>query len=1359
MPVVKLSAENIITSLQFKQLSTRNKLPNDEVQKVFQDKDGFMWFATHYGLCKFDGYDVTLFKSNLYTPNLFTHNSVTCLAEDNNHNLWIGTQAGVNILNKETGRIRKCEYPGLENTISCILAAKDNSILIGTDQGIYKYLSDKDTIIWCIGNETGNVLSDTPIKSLFQDSEGDIWIGTWDKGLFRYSNATGKYYKYPQMNDRNSAHTIYEDSHQNIWIGGWEEGLIKLKDPKDMQKVSWTCFRHNPNNSSSLSDNIVYDICEDINTNTLWVGTRSGLSIISLQEEGGFINYKSTGSPYHISSNEINSIIRDQSNNMWLGSLGGGVLFANTQKSHFNLSRFDLVEDDIPTNAIRTIMADSDQNIWLGIGTYGLAVQNREDNSFRFFSRIPEFSDIKSMATVYAIIQRKLSGEIWIGTYDDGLFIYKKGEKVKHYTEKNSDFIKFPCITALYEDLNGNCWVGTRFGLGVKRADGTGYLFPSINGIDPNWIYVKDICEDALGNIWIATSNNGIIRIKGNINMPETLSFRHYIPDNKSLLAKEALCIHTDKAGRVWAGTESNGLVLYNEQTDSFENKSRLFNVPGDMIGSIEEDNEGSLWLGTDNGLIRLRVINENEAVLRVYTSADGLQDNFFIPKSSYSKDGELFFGGYKGYNSFYPEVLDDENPEIIFTITDIKIFNRSFTLLDKDLQKQISALTPVFTESIRIPYKYNNFSIEFASLSYKNPELSKYAYKLEGFDKDWQYTDANRHFAHYNNLKSGNYTFLLKATSQNGVWSDKVRKMSVTILPPFWATWWAYIVYFILTALIIYFIYKTAKNRMVLTNRIQLQELEKAQVEQMNHTKLQFFTNITHELLTPLTIISATIDELKIQAPQYTDIYTIVSTNIQRLIRLLQQILEFRKAETGNLKLRVSPGDIVAFVRSEAEAFQPLIKKNKLHFSIVSDPESIQGYFDPDKLDKILYNLLSNAAKYNREGGFIQLNISYADNKDYVVISVRDSGSGIPAENQKTLFTRFYEGDYRKFNTIGTGIGLSLAKDLVQLHGGEIWVDSNLGFGSTFYVKLPIDPSYFKEDEIDEAAIPIRKAVTDTDKAVTTSQNILSKQYSILVAEDNEDLLQLMLTLLGREYNVFTALNGKDAITIMENEDIDLVVSDIMMPEMDGIEFTKSMKGKLEYSHIPIILLTAKNKEEDRAEAYESGADAFISKPFNLSVLHARIKNLLKSKERAARDFKNQLVFEVKEFNYTSIDEDFIQRAIDCVTRHLDDPDFDQPQFMEEMGTSKSTLYKKLKSLTGLNTSAFIRNIRLKAAVKIMEEKKSIRVSELAYAVGFNDPKYFSSCFKKEFNMLPSEYIERFFPENVEDHNGSPLT
>lgn len=1348
-----LAAEEL-ENLKFKQFTAPHTLPTNEVQKVYQDKDGFMWFATRNGFCRYNGYETTIYKSNLYSSDLLTSNSITCLTDGNDYNLWIGTGGGLNVLNKKTGEIRKYLYPSVpDNVISAICITHDNTVWVGTDTGLCRYDPEKDTFVIC-GNDFGEgKLRYATIKSLIEDSEGDLWIGTWSQGLYRYSPSTGKVEVYPRMNERNSSHVIYEDSNKDIWVGSWECGLFKLENPKDMEHVSYVRYLHENGNESSLSDNIVYDIAEDINTHSLWVGTRSGLSILNLDEPNAFINYKSGKSAYRIPTDEINSVMRDSQGSMWIGTIGGGVLMTNTRPAPFSLHTLHFGDEDIPVTSVRALFADSERNLWIGVGTYGLACQEHDTGELKMFSHIPEFSDVKALTSLVAVVQRKKNGELWFGMYNGGIYVYRKGEKVKHLTTDNCDFLSSISVSALYEDTEGNCWVGTRGGLGVSLSNGAGYRFGRMefsDSLSTDWVYVRDIIKDIDNSVWIATSNFGVIHITGDIHHPSTLKYTNYSFRNQRLITNNTYCLHVDRFGRLWAGTEGGGLYLYDRESKEFKDKNKEYGIPGDVVVNIEEDKSGSLWLGTNSGLINLQVAAVgNDYSTRVYTSADGLQDNFVV-NASCSRDGELFFGGHKGYNSFFPDKMEISSQDINFQITDVKVFNHSFSSLSADLRQRMSSAMPTYASKIELPYKYNNFSIEFAALTYENPELNRYAYRLVNFERDWQYTEADRRFAYYNNLPSGTYTFQLKATNENGVWSGYVRELTVVVLPPFWATWWAYLIYVALTLTIGFFFYRMTKNRILLRNELRLRELEKSKAEELNHAKLQFFTNITHELLTPLTIISATVDELKMQAPSHNDLYTVMNSNIQRLIRLLQQILEFRKAETGNLKLRVSPGDIVAFVKREAESFQPLVKKHKMHFSILCDPESIIGYFDPDKLDKILYNLLSNAAKYNKEGGFIQVTLSYGKNKDFVVLRVKDNGKGISKEKQETLFKRFYEGDYRKFNTIGTGIGLSLTKDLVELHEGTITVESEVDQGAEFIVNIPIERSYYKEEQIDdEIVLPIQQTIAYDDKLQEETSNelqvVVEKANSVLVVEDNEDLLQLMIKLLSRDYKVFAAENGKEAVTLLENEDIDLLVSDVMMPEMDGFEFCKYVKGNLEISHIPVILLTAKNKEEDRAMAYEVGADAFISKPFNLAVLHARIRNLLRYKERMARDFKNQLVFEVKDLNYTSLDEEFMQRAIECVNNHLTDSQFDQPQFAEEMRTSRSTLYKKLKSLTGLNTSAFIRNVRLKSACQIMEEKgNNVRISELAYAVGFNDPKYFSSCFKKEFGMLPSEYIEQ---------------
>ena len=1350
--------ERAMFALKYRQITMADGLPSDEVQNVHQDRNGFVWFATRYGLCRYDGYQMVVYKSNLYHPTLLTNNDVNCLADDADGNLWIGTQeGGVNRLHCSTGEICHYSTPSIpDNYVSCLLVTRDNSVWVGTDGGLCRYWKEKDSLLVYDKELTGGVLGRYQIKSLYEDSEGDLWIGTWSDGLYRYSPSQGKFFAYPSLNERNSAHVIYQDQRGTIWVAGWDSGLCCLEHPKDMDRFAFTRYVHQSGDDRSLSDNIVYAIVEDIRTKSLWIGTRSGLSIMSLDKPGEFMNYAPGKPGFQLPCDEINALMRDRSDNIWMGTLGGGVLLVDTKLNSFKSYEPDLAGVGIHTTVIRALFADKDKNLWMGIGSYGLACQDYPSGDVRFYTRIPEFVHVSKVPTVNDIIQCR-NGEIWFGTYDGGILVYKKGKHVRSLTYSNSPFLYSDCVTALYEDSRGNCWAGCRGGMGVRLADGRCYKFDQLvfeNGGESYWYYVRDIIEDQDGSIWVATSNCGIIHMVGDVRSPESLRYYNYGLSNQQLSTNTALRFHLDKFGRLWAGTEGGGLLLYDRETKSFIEFNRKYDIPGDRIGTIEEDETGTLWLGTDVSLMRLQFFPEDERPsICIYTTGDGLQDNFFASFSSCHRDGELFFSGHRGYNSFFPLRLKEDVDSIPFYITDIKIFNRSLASMDKDVRDDISLETPTFTEKIVLPYQYNNLSIEFASLTYLNPEQNRYAYQLVGFDKDWQYVYASHRHASYNNLASGTYTFRLRATNENGAWNKHVRELTVVVLPPPWRTWWAYLIYVALVVNAGFLIFRAVLNRVRLRNALRLQELEKSKSEELNHAKLQFFTNITHELLTPLTIISASVDELKMQVPGHEKLYAGIIGNVQRLIRLLQQILEFRKAESGNLKLLVSKGDIAAFIRGGFESFLPLAKRRNLHFSITCEPESIIGYFDTDKLDKIFYNLLSNAAKYNREGGMVQVSLSMEPERpDFVRLSVKDNGYGISKERQKTLFRRFYEGDYRKFNTIGTGIGLSLTKDLVELHRGTITVHSEKDRGTEFVVLLPVARRYFDVEQInEEKELPARDTVLteavseDVPCEPAVAEGSEDKSYAVLIVEDNEELLYLMTQLLQRSYKVMTATDGKQALEIVGNNEVDLIVTDVMMPVMDGIELCRHLKSKLEYCHIPVILLTAKNREEDRAEAYEVGADAFISKPFNLNVLHARIRNLLRARERIGHDFKKQLVFEVKELNYTDMDKEFVQRAVDCVNRHVSEEGYDFPQFADEMGVSQSTLYRKLKSLTGLTTSGFIRNVRLKAACRFLEEQKeNVRISDLAYSVGFTDPKYFSTCFKKEFGVLPTKYWEQ---------------
>ena len=1358
----RLLADNAsIKNLRFNRISSFEDLPSEEITQIIQDNKGYIWIATNSGLCRYDGYRIRTYKDNLFTPGILTDNQIKTIAEDHSYNLWIGTNNGLNILNMITGQIHKAEDSRLQDkVVSVLYVSKDNNVWVGMDDGLYRYIPERGSFIVYDKSTSGRPL--VGIKSIMEDSKGRLWIGTWAVGLLRYEKDKDAFISYPQMDERNSAHVLFEDSYQTIWVGTWDRGLYHLNTPETPETVTWKHYLSQPGNKQSLSDNIIYSIEEETGSNTLWIGTRSGLSILDLDSQNdSFVNYLPESETYKLPYNELDAIVRDRSGIMWLGMMGGGVYSVNMRHSPFQKNDLESVKHRLFSNSVRSMFVDSEQTLWMGIGSYGLVIQEQGAEQPVFYIDHPDFRQpTPYLYTINHIIERRDEQEIWFGTWGSGITIYDKdaaGNKLRHLNEENTPWLPDGFIFSMLEDSRKNVWIGCRSGVAVYGPDGKGVSLSDYrtepDGAPINYCYYA-IEETRDGNIWLG-SNHGIIRVSGDASQPDQLQFSLYDRANGKLAYEWLQCLYEDSKGNLWAGSDGGGLNLYDKESDSFISVNRRYNLQTDVVSNIQEDESGNLWLGTGLGLVRLTVSPDAAtASSRTYTATDGLPDNSFIRDAiAKAKDGKLYFGGHNGYASFYPQKVKEDDVVPPVAITNISIFNTPLDELTPADREEITPNSSSFANELVLDYNRNHFSIEFSSLSYANPSKNKYAYKLEGYDTDWQYTGASSRVANYNNLKSGLYTFHLKGSNENGLWNEQERVLQIRILPPPWKTTWAYTLYILLLSATVFVTYRVLKNRIREKQAQELQKMELVKTKEINHAKLQFFTNITHEFLTPLTILSASLDEMKMQAPQLDDFYKVMSDNINRLIRLLQQILEFRKAETGNLKLKVSEADLATFVRKEVEAFRPLMKKKRMQFSFTCQPDTITGYFDPDKLDKILYNLLSNASKYNREGGTIDVNLSLDEEENIVTLSVKDNGQGISKEGMKNLFKRFYEGDYRRFNTTGTGIGLSLVKDLVTLHEGTIRVESEEGQGATFIVTLPISRSAYKEEQVDELITPAAdEQALPVESGDTGSASKEKSGYSLLLVEDNEELLALMVKLLGREYPVYTAHNGKEAIQAIESNDIDLIVSDVMMPEMNGVELCRYVKGNFDICHIPIILLTAKNKEEDRIEAYESGADGFLSKPFNLSLLHARIKNLLRGKERTARDFKKQLVFEAQELNYTSLDEDFLQRAISCVQKHLDNSEFDQQQFMEEMATSKSTLYKKLKSLTGLNTSAFIRNIRLKAACQIIEEKKRVRISELAYAVGFNDPKYFSACFRKEFGMLPSEYMERYHPEAAEE-------
>lgn len=991
---------------------------------------------------------------------------------------------------------------------------------------------------------------------------------------------------------------------------------------------------------------------------------------------------------------------------------------------------------------------------------YGIALHNRKTGKTLFNQEIPGFAGIPSRVFTTSIsdIARRSNGEIWFALNSYGIIVKPLGKpayQIKH--ETHPSVIREDFVNTFFESGDKTLWIGQRNGLSIVTPDNQSHLITMKDGKrDLTSCDIRHISQDKKGNIWLATDNEGIIRISGNARNPKSLKYKQYNPDHHNFAIDDATACLEDSRGRLWAISKSGGLFLYNKVEDRFEPKNHEYHLPGDRVLTIKEGENGNLWLTTDYALVNIIWGNDSEKPkdITYFTSEDGIGNVLFSPNTACKYGKELFFGSRTSFFSFMPymkaKLKGNRRPKLV--ITDVIIDDQSFAQLDSIDKEEISKEMPAYTRKITIPARVKKFSVEFSLLTYGNTEKNVYTYQLEGYDDDWQYCAKGVHRAAFQNLPSGTYHLKVKATDGYGKWQELPYTITILVLPPWYASRIAFMFYILMLICGIFAAARWYKERVKTRNSLQMGVI---------------LTNITHELLTPLTVISATIYKLKAMAPQYEEDYLVMDSNINRNTRLLRQILEVRKSQAGQLHLLVSRGNLISFIEDACENIRPMAEHQQVTLSLEKPKTEGAAWFDADKIDKIIYNLLSNAIKYNKVGGKIKVSLSLS--KDQAVITIKDNGIGMSKEKMKHLYTRFFDGDYRKQNQPGTGIGLSLTHDLVKLHHGNIQCESQEGEGTTFTITLPIRKSAYAPDEIDNSDKPnavnqeaIRQAslemkqvsqpVSDEKpKLAPVRQSIFIRKNvsKILVVEDNEELLALMLQVLSKNYHVFTAKNGKQAMNIILKEKLDLVVSDVMMRIMDGIELTKQLKANKSFWQLPIILLAAKNKEEDKTEAYAVGADAYITKPFKFEELEVRINALLANRKKMIEKIQAEVSLQANveseaQAHLSNPDQAFINSATEMVKKHLSDAEYDREAFAKDMAMGESTLYNKVKATTGQTVITFINSIRMKEAQRIIRSNPNILVSDVAIQVGFNTPKYFSKCFKKEFGIFPKEYAEQ---------------
>jgi len=1291
----------------------------EEARCLMFDHYGLMWVGTDQGLRAYDGYRFRTYRSDAYSPGILPNNYVRCMTEDHDDGLWIGTRDGLTRYDRRHGKFKTYRLRRNQSrSVNALFTTANGTVWVGTDAGISRYNQEKDDFI--------DINLNAGARSFAEDAKGNLYIGTWEGGLLRLDRKSGKIVSYPRMNERNTASSLLIDSRGRLWVGTWEHGIVRLDHPENEQAPGM-----HKTNEGRLDFRTFHRLIEDSVSHAVWGCCIEGLTQVDMDDETLIENHPDFSFCYDMQT--------DGRGNLWVLTRNNGIVHLSTKTSPFTFCQLDPTGQVLPVNRVQTVFTNDGQYFWLGLQPYGLALYNRETRQVSYNNRIPGMEQITGQQGIHvqtiSSIQECRTGEIWMAS-TVGIIIWKEGQQAVILPRNNTPFIGHNDVNTFLCQQDGTVWVGTSGGVGLAFSDKPGRMLTmSDNGRDLSNCFVRAFFEDHQHRVWIATENAGIIRVSGDTHKPQSVGCRQYAPVNGSYPIDDATAVYEDNDHRIWAISGSGGLFLYNPDDDRFEAVNLRFHIGISSVYAIKGDENGRLWLLTDKGLVCLKVNDKGEAIPTYYSMEDGINTVRFSPNGMSRYGKELFFGSASGFFFFEPLQMEQwqQTGSAQLVVVDLRIDDRPYQWLDSTMRSRISEEQPFFSKKITIPSNVKKFSVEFSLLTYMNPQQCRYAYWLDGYDHNWHYTDAENRMATFQNLPPGTYQLRLRAIDSYGQAVENTDSIEIVVLPPWYQTWWAYLIYACLLGAIAYGIIRWYKNYLKTKNRLAMAVV---------------FTNITHELLTPLTIISASVDEMRQKAPQFKENYGLMQNNIQRLTRLLRQILEVRKSQAGQLKLLVAQGDLSAFIAQECENIRPMAgaKNGELIVNCPTGP--INAWFDKDKVDKILYNLISNAIKYNKEGGRITVTLTTEPGK--AVLTVSDEGIGMSKDKLKHLYTRFLDGDYRRMNTLGTGIGLSLTRDLVLLHHGKIDCQSEEGVGTTFTVTLPIDRKHFSEEEIDMTA---DHRQTDNQQIehvgnadfidINDTDGEEKKEYAMLIVEDNSELLELMRKLFSQQYHVYTALNGQQALNVIHRRDLDIVVTDVMMPVMDGIELTRRIKESADFGQLPVIMLTAKTTDEDQNMGYETGADAYITKPFKMTDLQLRIDNIIRNRERIRRKFSSQTDFKVEDQHYSSPDEIFIRKAMDCVKAHLDDGDYDRERFASDMCVSSSTLYNKLRALTGQNVTGFINAIRLKESCHILQQQPGISMTELSMRVGFNTPKYFTKCFKKEFGMLPSEYLE----------------
>lgn len=1282
-----------------------DKLSINSIFNLYQDKKGFIWVGTAYGLERYDGYDVQPFISNYKSPNKLASNDVRCFTEDNEY-LWIGTAQGINIMDKFTYQVTQFSDSTLQNKeIRDLFYDWRGNVWVAADKNLYRC----DARLGIL--KTYSLKGGT--NTFFEDNNGDLWFLTWNGDILKYDNQKDSFVEYAHM-EESSPYRMTQDKQGRYWIATWGNGIWQFdphgKNNKEMfhQQRIVNPIRHSP-------EQVFYDLIQDDTYGYLWALSHFRLYVFRVNgqdqlEEVDINAMKNINQPID-QYKTYSRIIKDRSGNLWLGAYDQGytITFEKAEIVNYTMGN---IKKELGVDAnILYFNKDSKGVIWFDQSRYGLCLFDEQTGITTYGSSTNALYSI----VVGSIVPSQKEDAVWLGGRNDfATKIWKTRQTqmrisiLEEYDLK--DIAPSPgVITQLVEDNHGNIWIGTTTRLFFKPADSK-----KITELPFAISHISDMSKDNNGNVWICCQED--IYQMAYEDKPAIL--KHYSKESIPLDKDPIKKISADTRA-VWFSSSSGRLFRLDLKEQKTTEQTEECGMEGDNILKVLSHGN-KVWIVGDKYVIC------HDWAQKTNTSYSVNDANIFVSSFRHSaafvdKEGCLYAGGHNGFIKILPDSQSrkQQTNEQVF-VTDVKCDNRSV------LFSPIEAEVGNSTSRVTLLPGARNVEISFSALTYVSNRRVKYAYRMEGADKNWTYIDNGKHSAFYNNLGKGEYTLYIKATDAYGNWLNNEQQMTIHCLPAWHETWYAYSLYTLFALLFVFLLFRVYLRRMKLKNKMKLQE-------ELSQIKLNYFTNISHELLTPLSIISCVTDDLEENKDNQERQLEILRNNTSRLRRLLQQVLDFRKIESGKMKLNVSKSNISSFVEGIVTSnFQALADKKNICLSTQIE-SNIWGYVDIDKLDKVLFNLLSNAIKYTPSQKNIKVSINTIpkETSRYLNLKVEDEGIGITEKDIKQIFTRFYNN--RKHPAYqSNGIGLSLTKELVALHHGSIEVSSKVGKGSLFTVELPIDKEMYNKEEL-----------ADCPSDVPPETTKLSEQENkpcILFIDDNKDLLELMYHFYSKRYHVLTADCASKGFEVLKSNPVDIIICDVMMPQINGLEFCRQIKSDLQTSHIPIIMLTASNLSENQIESYKAGAESYITKPFEMKMLQVRIDNLLQARTQYQQSFRSKMEVDISGLDSLKPDEQFLNDAIQCVKRHMQESDFDLVQMATELNISRSTLSRKFKVITGCTPLDFIRNIKLKYACSLLKDK-SVNISDVAYATGFSTPKYFTKCFKEEFGMTPTEY------------------